>query len=76
MTDETPSDEGISAMVDIARMSGLDLNHEQRSELDRLVTGGWIEKIAAVGEGGRARYALTDKGQRVLDDRGVGANES
>ena len=76
MTDDTPSDGAISAMVDIARMSGLDLNHAQRSELDRLVTCGWIEKIAAAGESGPARYAVTFKGQKVLDDRGVGVNES
>ena len=76
MTDATPSDEGISAMVDIARMSGLDLNPRQRSELDRLLTSGVIEKIAAAGESGPARYAVTSKGQKVLDDRGVGVNES
>ena len=76
MADDTPSDEGISAMVDIARMSGLDLNREQRSELDRLVTSGLIEKTAAAGESGPARYAVTSKGQKLLDDRGVGVNES
>jgi hypothetical protein len=76
MTDDTPSDEGISAMVDIARMSGLDLNFEQRSALDHLVSCGWIEKIAVAGESGPARYAVTFKGQKMLDDRGVGVNES
>ncbi|MGA9090428.1 MAG: hypothetical protein WB420_15115 [Bradyrhizobium sp.] len=76
MTDETPGDEGISAMVDIARMSGLDLNHKQRSELDRLVAGGLIEQTAAAGQSGSARYAVTPKGQKLLDDRGVGVNES
>ena len=50
MTDETPGDEGISAMVDIARMSGLDLNPAQRAELDRLVAGGLIEKTAAAAQ--------------------------
>ena len=76
MTDETPGDEGISAMVDIARMSGLDLNPAQRAELDRLVAGGLIEKTAAAGERRPARYAVTSKGQKLLDDRGVGVNES
>jgi len=76
MIDDTPGDAAISAMVDIARMSGLDLNREQRSELDRLVTCGWIEKIAAAGESGPARYAVTFKGQKMLDNRGVGVNES
>jgi hypothetical protein len=40
----TPSDDGISAMVDIAGMPGLRLNPGQRSALDGLITQGLIEK--------------------------------
>jgi hypothetical protein len=76
MTNDTPSDEAISAMVDIASMSGLHLNPKQRSALDGLITQGLIEKIAPAGPREPARYAVTAKGQKVLDDRGVGANES
>jgi hypothetical protein len=76
MIDQTPSDDGISAMVDIARMSGQNLNPEQRLELDRLIAAGLIEQTAAVARGEATSYAVTPKGQKMLDDRGVGVNES
>jgi hypothetical protein len=76
MIGDMPSDEGISAMVDIAGASGKPLNPRQRSELDGLVALGLIKKLAPAGPAEPARYALTSKGQKVLDDRGVGANES
>jgi hypothetical protein len=76
MIGDMPSDEGISAMVEIAGTSGQHLNPRQRSELDGLVAQGLIKKLAPVGSSEPARYALTFKGQKVLDDRGVGANES
>jgi hypothetical protein len=46
MIDQTPSDDGISAMVDIARLSGQNLNPAQHRELDRLLADGLIEKVA------------------------------
>jgi hypothetical protein len=76
MIDRTPNDDGISAMVDIARMSGQNLNPAQRHQLDRLLADGLIEQIAAAGNSEPAKYAVTAKGQKILDDRGVGANES
>jgi hypothetical protein len=76
MINQTPSDEGISAMVDIVRTSGQNLNPEQRLPLDRLVADGLIENTAAAKRGEAAKYAVTPKGQKMLDDRGVGANES
>lgn len=76
MIDRTPSDDGISAMVDIARLSGQNLNPEQRLELDRLIADGLIEATAAAARGEATRYAVTAKGQKMLDDRGVGVNES
>jgi len=76
MTNNTPSDEAISAMVEVARMSELRLNPSQRSELDGLIAHGLIENIAAAGPSEPVKYAVTPKGQKVLDDRGVGANES
>jgi hypothetical protein len=76
MIDRTPGDDGISAMVDIARMSGQNLNPEQHRELDRLLADGLIEKIAAASHRAPAKYAVTVKGQKILDDRGVGVNES
>ena len=76
MIGDMPSDEGISAMVDIAGMSGQRLNPRQRSELDSLLAQGLIRKMAAADRSEPAQYALTPKGQKLLDDRGVGANES
>jgi hypothetical protein len=70
------SDTGIAVMCDIARASGLDLNADKQAVLDRLIAGGLVEisKSAKPNEG--AKFAITRTGQRLLDDRGVGANES
>jgi len=76
MIDRTPSDGGISAMVDIARLSGQNLNPRQHRELDRLLADGLIEKIAAACNRAPATYAVTAKGQKIPDDRGASANES
>jgi hypothetical protein len=76
MIDDTTSDTAISAMVDIAGTSGQHLNPSQRAELDSLLAQGLIKKMAAADRSGAAQYALTPKGQKILDDRGVGANES
>ena len=73
---DTPSDQTISGRVDIARMSGVQLTPGQRAELDRLIAHGLIEKIVPAGLNEPAKYALTPSGQKVLDDRGGGANES
>jgi hypothetical protein len=76
MIDQTPSDDGISSMVDIARLSGQNLNPAQHRELDRLLADGLIEKVAPASNRAPAKYALAAKGQKILDDRGVGADES
>jgi hypothetical protein len=76
MIDDITSDAGISAMVDIAGASGQHLNPRQTAELDVLLAQGLIAKVASADLSEPARYALTRKGQKVLDDRGVGANES
>jgi hypothetical protein len=74
MTDGTISDAGIAVMCDIARLAGADIAPDQRAELDRLVADGFVEPKPDSPD--RAAYAITPKGQRVLDDRGVGVNES
>lgn len=76
MTDTPANDLGISVLVEIARTSGHDLSRDQLQELDRLIAEGLVEKISSAGPSEAARYAVTSKGQRMLDDRGVGANES
>jgi predicted transcriptional regulator len=76
MSDGTISDTGIAVMCDIARMSGLDLDDDKQAVLDRLIANGLVEisKTAKPTEG--TKFAITRKGQRMLDERGVGANES
>lgn len=76
MIDDTTSDVAISAMVDIAGTSGQHLNPSQSAELDSLLAQGLIKKVVASDRQELAKYALTHKGQKLLDDRGVGANES
>jgi hypothetical protein len=76
MIDQTPSDDGISAMFDIARLSGQNLNPAQRRQLDRLTADGLIENTVGAARAEAAKYAVTPKGQKMLDDRGVGVNES
>ncbi|MBB5047413.1 hypothetical protein HNR60_002168 [Rhodopseudomonas rhenobacensis] len=73
--DQEPSDRTISTLVEIARSAGLDLNPAQQDKLAQLLGDGLIE---LAGESGTAtpRYAVTPKGQSVLDERGIGANES
>lgn len=70
------SDSGIAVMCDIARASGLDLDADKQAELDRLVADGLVEISAPAQPAEGAKFALTSKGQRLLDQRGVGANES
>ncbi len=75
MTDDALSQVEISALVDVANMSGRNLNPAQRLSLDRLIAGGLIEQVEPQDRA-VAKYAVTPKGQRALDERGVGANES
>ncbi|WP_420132128.1 hypothetical protein [Rhodopseudomonas sp.] len=67
------SDEAVAVLVDIARTAGRDLNAGQRLELDHLISQG----LAAVADSDQGRsYTVTDRGQKLLDERGVGANEA
>jgi hypothetical protein len=52
------------------------LNPAQHRELDRLLADGLIEKVAPASNRAPAKYARTAKGQKIPDDRGVGANEA
>ncbi|MDB5618817.1 hypothetical protein [Tardiphaga sp.] len=76
MIDGTISDTGIAVMCDIARASGLDLDDNKKSELDRLIADGFVEVSRPANPNEGIKFAITPKGQRLLDDRGVGANES
>lgn len=72
---ENIDDSDIALMCDIARTAGLDLPPDKHARLDRLIARGWVVP-ASRDESGPVRYAVSAKGQRFLDARGVGANES
>jgi|GEM_PF-5375021 len=71
MTEFEPGDDAIALMVDVARTGGLDLNAAQRRDLNHLVSRG----LVAVDEASNS-CEVTPKGQALLDQRGVGANEA
>jgi hypothetical protein len=67
-----PTDQQIAILVDIASSGGAGLRDERRTDLMGLIASDYVEQKEGPGE----LYKLTSKGQSVLDDRGVGANES
>jgi len=76
MIDQTISDTGIAVMCDIARASGLDLDADKQAVLDRLIADGLVEVSRVAKPTEATKFAVTSKGQRLLDERGVGVNES
>lgn len=76
MIDQEISNTGIAVMCDIARASGLDLNDDKQAVLDQLIAAGLVEVTRTARPTEGAKFAVTSKGQRLLDDRGVGVNES
>ena len=76
MADQQISDTGIAVMCDIARASGLDLDDNKQLVLDRLIADGLVAVAQPAKPLEGARFAITPDGQRLLDARGVGANES
>ena len=68
------SDTGIAVMCDIARASGFDLDANKQAVVDHLITQGLIAETGKHEPD--PRYEVTQKGQRELDERGVGVNES
>lgn len=76
MGGEAADDQGVSVLVEIARNSGTGLNPAQRLKLDALLAVGLVELVAPADDLEPTRYAVTRQGQRLLDERGIGANES
>jgi hypothetical protein len=69
-------EDAIAVLVEIARTSGGDLTASRQLQLDRLVSQGYVA-IADDDNGSTdRRYKVTARGQRLLDSRGVGANEA
>jgi hypothetical protein len=67
-----PTDQQIAVMCDIAKSGGADLNEKRLPDVLALVASDYVERIKDSVE----LYALTDKGQALLDERGAGVNES
>jgi predicted transcriptional regulator len=66
-----PSDLQISILFDIASNGGAGLAPDKLLDLMDLIADGYVE----AGDSGEF-YKLTEKGQRLLSERGGGANES
>ncbi len=75
MSEQGISDAGIAVMCDIASLAGADITPNQQAELLRLVSGGFVAETPPA-DGNMSGYAITPKGQRFLDIRGVGVNEA
>jgi hypothetical protein len=73
------TDEQISIMCDIVKSGGGDLPPAKLAALPAIIpaiiAGGLVERTAG-DNASVEKYKLTCKGQKLLDDRGVGANES
>ncbi|MET0220191.1 MAG: hypothetical protein ABW213_06005 [Tardiphaga sp.] len=70
------SDAGIAVMCDIARASGLTLDSNKQAVLDKLIADGLVEMSKPARPEEDTKFAITPMGQRLLDRRGVGVNES
>lgn len=62
----------VSIMCDIARTGGIDLRAEHFSDVLDLIALNCVE----ADDGSETRFKLTTEGQALLDERGVGLNES
>ncbi|WP_371421060.1 hypothetical protein [Tardiphaga sp.] len=76
MIDTDISNAGIAVMCDIARASGLDLDADKRAVLDGLIAQGLVEVVDQAKPAAGPKFAITSKGQLLLDKRGVGVNEA
>jgi predicted transcriptional regulator len=74
MVDVEISDAGIAVMCDIARAAGFDLDANKQAVVDRLIDQGLVAKTGRHEPD--PKYEVTEKGQRALDERGVGVNEA
>lgn len=69
MTPNMPTDQQISVLFDIASNRGAGLAPDRLLDLMDMVAADYVE-------GDDDLYKLTVKGQNLLADRGVGANEA
>lgn len=69
------NDSEVAAMVEVARSAGAGLSRDGRALIGGLIAQGFVAETADA-DGGNPRLKVTPAGQSVLDERGVGANES
>lgn len=67
------TDAHIATLVDVARSAGADVPDSRKLALSELVEAGYVSLADGLPV---PRYKLTRSGHAVLDERGVGANES
>ena len=67
-----PTDRQIAVMVEVAQSGGAGLNAQQQQEVPEMIA----ERLIEPAKEPSRKYKVTEHGQKVLDDRGVGANES
>lgn len=69
------NDSEVAALVEVARSAGTGLSRDGLALLGDLIARGYVAQTADQ-DGGNPRHKVTPAGQAVLDERGVGANES
>lgn len=69
------NDSEVAAMVEIARSAGSGLSRDGRALIGDLISRGYVSETDD-RDGDNPRYKITAAGQAILDERGVGANES
>jgi hypothetical protein len=67
------TDQQIATLVEVATSGGAGLRPERLVDLSELTAAGYAEEVEEAPAGS---YKLTAKGQKLLSERGVGANES
>ncbi len=72
----TLNNEEIALMCDIAQSSDLHLTPHKMAELHRLRAAGYIKMRIAPTASENLAYELTREGRALLDELGVGADES
>jgi hypothetical protein len=74
--DNALTDFDIALLCDIGSYSPDENEPEKKSQVERLLAGGYVECSHADMAAAGAKFMLTGKAEKILADRGVGLNES
>jgi hypothetical protein len=72
--DDGLSNDDIALLCDIATFDPGAANADKQARLQSLIAEGFVEPVS--GDRTPARYQLTARAQRVLEQRGAGLNEA